>query len=135
MASATIPEFLSVEEYLSAEGDSFSKSEYIEGWIRAMVGSTIRDNLVKRNCLVLVSRLLKGLPSQPFDSDTKLRIRREGRTRFYYPDLQVVCESNPQSYVFQDSPVLVVEILSPSTRQVDLDEKMQAYLEIPTLQY
>jgi Uma2 family endonuclease len=55
--------------------------------------------------------------------------------RFYYPDLQVVCKSNEPTSVFQDQPVLIIEVLSPSTRRYDLDEKMAAYLTIASLEY
>jgi Uma2 family endonuclease len=54
--------------------------------------------------------------------------------RFYYPDAQVVCEINDPLMVYQDHPVLIIEVLSPSTRHIDLDEKMTAYLTIPSLQ-
>ncbi len=133
MAGAPNPEFVSVDEYLSAEERALTRNEYIDGWVRAMADASIRHNLIKINALVHLAQLLKGQRCQPYDSDTKLRIRRDGGTRFYYPDLQVVCDSNPQTSVFQDSPVMVVEVLSPSTRHCDLDEKMQAYLQIPTL--
>jgi len=134
MSSAERSEFVSVEEYLALEEHAFSKSEYIDGWVRTMSGATLRHNKVKTNCLVDLSIKLKGNPCQPFDSDTKVRIRRKGTSRFYYPDVQVVCESNAPTEVFQDLPVLIIEVLSPSTRRYDLDEKMQAYLQIPSLQ-
>ena len=43
-------------------------------------------------------------------------------------------ESNAPTEVFQDAPVLLVEVLSPSTRQYDLDEKLAAYLDISSLE-
>jgi Uma2 family endonuclease len=64
----------------------------------------------------------------------KVHINREGSKRFYYPDVQVVCQSNDPMSVFQDQPVLIIEVLSPSTRRYDLDEKMTAYLTIPSLE-
>lgn len=134
MSSAPAPEFVSVDEYLAAEDRSLTKSEYVDGWMRAMTGATIRHNLVKRNCLIQLARKLRGKPCQPFDSDTKLRIRNTAGTRFYYPDLQVVCDSNPQTEAYQDAAVLVIEVLSPSTRLYDFDEKMQAYLQMATLE-
>jgi Uma2 family endonuclease len=134
MSMVEVPEFVSVDDYLASEEIATTRSEYIEGWVRAMTGATNRHNRVKVNCLVHLSIALKGQRCQPFDSDTKVRIRRLGRTRFYYPDLQVVCESNAPTEVFQDTPVLIVEVLSPSTRQYDLDEKFAAYLEIPSLE-
>ena len=134
MSTAEIPDFVSVEDYLAYEEIATSRSEYIEGWVRAMTGATNRHNRVKGNCFYQLKRALNGQRCQPFVSDTKVRIRVLGRTRFYYPDLQVVCESNAPTEVYQDAPVLIVEVLSPSTRQYDLDEKLAAYLEIPSLE-
>lgn len=134
MSSAERPEYISVVDYLAAEERSLARSEYIEGWVRAMSGSTLRHNRVALNCLVGLANRLKGKPCQPFNSDTKVRIERDNGTRFYYPDAQVVCESNEPTSVYQDHPVLVVEVLSPSTRRYDLDEKMTAYLTIPALE-
>jgi Uma2 family endonuclease len=133
MAGTPNPEFVSVDEYLAAEERALTRNEYIDGWVRAMAGAGVRHNLVTLNCVFHLQRLLRGQNCKPFLSDMKLRIRRDGGTRFYYPDLQVVCDSNPQTAVFQDAPVMVVEVLSSSTRQYDLDEKMQAYLQITTL--
>lgn len=133
MSSAERPQFVAVEEYLAEEELAQTKSEYIDGWVRAMSGATLRHNKVKGNCFVALSIRLKGKPCQPFDSDTKVRIRRKAATRFYYPDVQVVCESNAPTEVFQDLPVLVIEVLSPSTRRYDLDEKLNAYLQIASL--
>jgi Uma2 family endonuclease len=134
MSSAEVPDFVTVDEYLAAEAASLSKSEYVDGWVRAMSGATLRHNRVAMNCGYRLMRALDGQKCQPFNSDTKLRIHRFGATRFYYPDLQVVCDSNPPTSVYQDSPVLIIEVLSPSTRRYDLDEKMNAHLQIPSLQ-
>ena len=134
MSSAEKPEYHTVEEYLALEEQAQTKSEYIDGWIRAKCGSTLRHNMVGGNCFVSLALLLKGKPCRPFNSDTKVHIDREGRRRFYYPDVQVVCQSNHPLSVFQDQPVLIIEVLSPSTRRYDLDEKMAAYLTIPSLE-
>jgi Uma2 family endonuclease len=45
----------------------------------------------------------------------------------------VVCRRNPDTDHFQDHPVIVVEVLSDSTRRIDLTEKREAYLTIGTL--
>lgn len=134
MSTAEKSEFVSIDDYLAAEATASTRSEYVDGWVRAMTGGTNRHNRVKMNCLVQLALTLKGKQCQPFDSDTKVRIRSQERTRFYYPDLQVVCDSTAPTEVYQDAPVLLVEVLSPSTRQVDLDEKLDAYLQIPSLE-
>ena len=135
MSSAEKLEFVSVENYLSTEEIARTKSEYIDGWVRAMTGATNRHNQVSGNCFLAIATALKGKPCQAYNPDTKLRIRTESKKRFYYPDLQVVCESNLPTETFQDRPVLVIEVLSPSTRLYDLDEKLTDYTQIPTLQY
>ncbi|MFO0939570.1 MAG: Uma2 family endonuclease [Pirellulales bacterium] len=134
MSTAPKSEFVTVEDYLLAEEKAHSRSEYIEGWVRAMSGGTVRHNQVKVNCTILFGIALKGKPCRPFDSDMMLRIRKQNGTRFYYPDLQVICESNAATERFQDLPVLIMEVLSPSTRQYDLDEKLNAYLKINSLE-
>ncbi len=68
-----------------------------------------------------------------FSSDTKIRIRSPFSTRFYYPDVSVICKPNPLTDTFQDDPVVIVEVLSPSTRRTDEGEKKDAYLTIPSL--
>ncbi|MFM2011904.1 MAG: hypothetical protein RLZZ396_688 [Planctomycetota bacterium] len=134
MSSADKLEHYSVEEYLQREATSLVKSEYVDGWIRAMTGASIRHNRVAGNCFLSLGSQLKGNPCTPFNSDTKLRIDRSHRKRLYYPDMQVVCESNDQLSVYQDHPVLIIEVLSPSTRAYDLHEKLDAYLSVPSLQ-
>ena len=134
MSSAEQPKYRSVEEYLAFEEHSLTNSEYIDGWIRTMTGATFRHVRVATNSLVALGVRLKNKPCMPLGSDMKLRIDREGTKRFYYPDVQVVCQPNAPSSVFQDQPVLIIEVLSPSTRRYDLDEKMTAYLTIPSLE-
>ena len=134
MNSAEKPDYYSDQEYLQFENQSLSKSEYIDGWIRAMTGASLRHNVVAGNCFLSLGNQLKGSPCRPYNSDTKLRIDQGKSKRYYYPDVQVVCRSNEPTSVFQDQPVLIIEVLSPSTRNYDLNEKLEAYLQIPSLE-
>lgn len=57
------------------------------------------------------------------------------RTRLgnaYYPDVMVVCGSAPDP-LYETDPVLVVEVLSPSTSSIDRREKAVPYAAAPTL--
>lgn len=76
---------------------------------------------------------LRGKACQPCDSDTKIRVRMPGHTRYYYPDASVVCQPNPESDSFEDQPRIVFEVLSRGTRRIDEGEKKDAYLTIPSL--
>lgn len=133
MGTGKLIQLFSVEEYLAAEADSPVKHEFLGGVILAMGGGSNRHNTVASNVLISLGGRLRTSPCQPFNSDTMIRIRLPGHTRFYYPDVSIVCRQNAPQEVFQDDPVVVVEVLSDSTRRVDLGEKQEAYLSIPAL--
>jgi Uma2 family endonuclease len=134
MSTAEQPNLVSLEDYLSAEETSESKSEYVNGWLRAMSGGSLAHSQIKTGVLGYLWQSLRGQACSPLDSDTKLRIRSGLSTKFYYSDAMVVCEDRLLNVNYQDHPVLVVEVLSKSTRTIDLDEKMSAYLGIDSLE-
>ncbi len=134
MSTAEQPEFVTVEDFLAAEESATTKSEFIDGWVRAISGGSARHSSVKMNCGTLLGLQLRGKQCRPYDSDMRLRIRHHEQTRFYYPDFQVVCEAHAPTAVYQNQPILIIEVLSPSTRAYDLDEKLNAYLSIPSLE-
>ncbi|MEI6178915.1 MAG: Uma2 family endonuclease [Verrucomicrobiota bacterium] len=127
------PAFVSIEDYLAGKEIGETKHEYLGGAIHAMASGTNDHAAVAANAVVALGSRLRGKPSRPFGSDTKVRIELPEHTRFYYPDVQVVCNRNPGNEQFQENPVVVIEVLSDSTRRTDLGEKRQAYLTIPSL--
>jgi len=133
MTAAEKWEIISVEAYLAAEEQAESRHEYVAGVVYAMAGARIRHNRIAGNVFASLHSKLRGNPCDAFNSDTKVRIQSQIGTRFYYPDAMVVCESNPEDFVFQDAPVIIVEVLSESTRRTDEGEKKDAYITIPSL--
>jgi len=127
------PDSISIEDYLAGEEVSDVKHEFLGGTVHAMAGATIRHNNIAGNCFAFLHGKLRGKSCQPYNSDTKVRIEFPDHTRFYYPDAMVVCKTNPESDHFQDNPVIIIEVLSDSTRRTDLGEKRDAYLAIPSL--
>ena len=134
MTPAQSHALVSVEDYLQAEEHSTVRHEYLGGVLHAMSGGRNVHNLVASNLLAaLWSRLGDG-PCLAYNSNTKVRIRAAHHTRFYYPDVSVVCKPNPPDHLYQDHPVLVAEVLSDSSRRVDSGEKLEAYCTIPSLE-
>ena len=126
-------DFISIDDYLAGEEVSGVKHEYLGGTVHAMAGATNQHNTIALDSLASLLIQLRGKPCQPFNSDTKVRIEYPDHTRFYYPDAMVVCQPNPGTDHFQDQPVVVIEVLSDSTRRADLVEKRDAYLTLPSL--
>ena len=109
------------------------KHEYVDGVVYAMVGATNAHNRIATNGTVALGTQLRGKSCQVFNSDTKVRIRLAHGTRFYYPDVSVVCRPNPLGDTFHDAPVAIIEVISESTRRTDEYEKREAYLSIDSL--
>ena len=133
MTALKQPDFISIADYLAGEEISDVKHEYLGGTDHAMAGATNQHNIVAVTILGILFGMLRGKSCQAFNSDTKIHIKFPDHTRFYYPDAMVVCEPNPASDHFQDQPVVIVEVLSDSTRRADLVEKRDAYLTLPSL--
>ncbi len=122
------------EEYLSLLETSPEKYEYIDGLLYAQAGSSLPHLRITRNISRLLANATQGGPCWAYSSDMKVRISRLGRTFYYFPDVVVVCTPHDDLKVGEQNPCLVVEVLSPSTRKVDLTYKMQDYLSLPSLQ-
>ena len=124
---------IGVQEYLEGELVSEIKHEYVAGVVYAMAGTRNQHNLIAGNAFAFLHGQLRGHRCNVFNSDTKIRLRTQIGTRFYYPDAMVVCDPNPRDDSFQDAPVTIIEVLSDSTRRTDEGEKKDAYLTIASL--
>lgn len=123
---------IAVEEFLAGERDSEIKHEYVDGQVFAMAGASLRHNLICANTSALLWNQLQGKPCYPVTSDMLVKVSDR---KFRYPDVQVICDNDPSDdeYV-RESPVLIVEVLSRSTRRQDKTEKREEYLALPSLQ-
>jgi Uma2 family endonuclease len=133
MSRASNRQPVSIEDYLASEMVSSVKHEYVGGAVYAMAGARNADNLIASNTLVAIGSRLGGTGCRAYNSDTKIRLRLPSQTRFYYPDVSVICRPNPQTDSFQDEPAAVVEVISDNTRRIDEGEKREGYCTIPSL--
>ena len=133
MSAALKWNLVSVDDYLAGELASPIKHEYLGGVVYAMAGARNLHNRIATNVLGTLHSRLRGQPCQPFNSDTKIRIRLPTQTRFYYPDASIVCRPNADDDSYQDEPALIAEVLSKRTRRIDEGEKKDASLSIPSL--
>lgn len=129
------PLYLSPEQYLLDENDNASgiRHEYVNGQAYAMVGASRGHNRIAGRFFLRLSTHLENSRCEVFQSDMKVGIQRKDDTRFYYPDLQVSCEEENDTY-YNTSPCLIVEVLSESTARKDRTEKLLAYQGISSLQ-
>lgn len=132
-ASRAADELMSVADYLEWEASQETRNEYVGGMVYAMAGSTLAHTAISTNVAVCLGAQLRGKACRPFGPDLKVRIQYPTHTRFYYPDCSVVCDVRFDQNHFADNPVVIIEVLSPSTRRTDESEKRDAYLQVPSL--
>jgi Uma2 family endonuclease len=126
---------VSEDEYLRLEAQSPIKHEYVYGEMFAMTGGTLRHNTITLNVAAALRSHLRDTPCRAFINDVWVRV--EKTHSYYYPDLLVSCARGAQTMdlngVTVEDPVLVIEVLSPTTEATDRREKLLAYRTIPSL--
>ncbi len=134
MATAALTRY-TPEEYLALERHAEFKSEYIDGRIVAMTGASAPHVTIVGNVSAELRARLRGGPCRAYASDMRLQIG--GGRRYTYPDVVVACGEQKFLDGVLDTltnPVLIVEVLSPSTEAYDRGEKSQHYRTIESLQ-
>jgi len=135
MALASADHHIFREEYLQGELASEIRHEYVAGNVYAMSGGTLNHQRIAGNFSYLVRKELSGKPCFPTGSDFKLHVPLgRGEEAFYYPDGMIICVPVPGNALFTDSPSVILEVLSPTTRRIDEVQKLRDYITIPTLQ-
>lgn len=121
----------SVEDYLDAEKISPVKHEFVEGEVYAMAGASDNHNRIVNELVTALSIHLRNSKCEPFSGDIKVQATRNV---YYYPDVIVTCEESPDSQYFRNFPILIIEVTSRSTSQIDRREKLLFYLQMPSVQ-
>jgi Uma2 family endonuclease len=122
------------EEYLALEREAEEKSEYFDGEIFAMSGGTGAHSLIASGVITALSNQLRGGSCRVYNSDMRIAIQSIGK--YTYPDVAVVCGQSIYRDESNDTlvnPVLIVEVLSPSTEAYDRGEKFRPYRAIESL--
>jgi Uma2 family endonuclease len=121
---------LSVEDYLESEKISPVKREYVEGEVYAMAGASDKHNLIAGDLYAFLVNHLRSSNCQPFFGAIKVRVTKNV---YYYPDVLVSCEENPENPHFRNQPILIIEVTSPSTKHIDRREKLLFYQQMPSV--
>lgn len=125
---------MTIEQYLEFENASEEKHEYYQGEVFAISGAKVTHNRIVMNALTSIGLFLRGKSCKPYGSD--LRIYIESNTLFTYPDISVFCDdvltrNNDEMNAL--NPVILIEVLSPSTKDYNRGGKFKLYRDIPTL--
>jgi Uma2 family endonuclease len=111
-----------------AEGRE-GRYEFAEGHIIMMVGASRRHGIIVMNLAALIKEQLDAsrwtvLPDFGLDL---------GPDTLRYPDIVIDRAGGGLNEQVATAPVLIIEVLSPSTSAIDLGDKAAEYLQIPSL--
>ena len=120
------------EEYLALEIKSDNKHEFYQGEIFAMTGGTFNHSLIAGNIFRHLANSLANTPCQPMNSDMRISTPAGLDT---YPDISIYC-GKPElidNNCTLLNPVVIFEVLSPTTRNYDRGGKFTLYRSITSL--
>jgi Uma2 family endonuclease len=142
MTDQPSPQVMTVEEFLDwartrPEGERW---ELIEGVpvpvrgpepVHAMAAESVRHARIKRRIDQALGDGIRarGLTCEPFSAGVKVRI---DATSAFEPDALVTCAAVPDGLLVPE-PVIVVEVLSASTRDRDFTVKLAGYAGLPSV--
>jgi Uma2 family endonuclease len=122
---------LSLLQFMAWEAEQEGRHEFHRGEVFAMVGGRRGHSRIIANLVRHLGNHLDGTPCQVFSEGMKVQI---GNDTILYPDVFVTCD---QRFRFDEQvitePVLVIEVLSPTTQGYDRSAKFAFYRRIRTL--
>jgi Uma2 family endonuclease len=133
--SALPKSVLTSTNYLAIERAAERKSEFFDGEMFAMAGTTKNHARIVMNLSRELSSALKGRKCEPFATDLRVKVQANGL--YTYPDLLVVCGEQHFEDEHLDTllnPTLLIEVLSDSTEHYDRVKKFDLYRALPSLQ-
>ncbi len=132
--SARLDPKYTLEEYFDLERSSEEKYEFFDGRVFAMGGVSPEHSQIESNLNVILRLGLRDRGCRVFTSN--LRIKVPALPPYRYPDLSVVCDRPEYEEVgglmMLVNPVVLIEVLSPTTEAFDRGDKFTYYKSIPS---
>ncbi|NEP81593.1 MAG: Uma2 family endonuclease [Okeania sp. SIO3B3] len=124
---------MTAEEYLEWEAKQEFRHEYVDGEILAMTENNILYNDIVLNLFTALHSFVRQKGCRVNVLDAKVKDAKN--SRYFYPDLVISCNADDlKSRDFIQNPSVIIEVLSPSTKGYDRDDKFKYYRQISSLQ-
>ena len=129
---ASLPEspLLTEEQYLEIERAAETKSEFHDGRMYAMAGGSFNHAVLSGS---IYASLRNQIPPGCRALTADLRIKIVAANIYTYADCSVICGEPQLSEDNALNPLLIAEVLSPSTEGYDHGKKFELYRTIESL--
>ena len=128
--SNTAEKLMSVAEFLAWEREQPERYEYAGGVVTMMTGASLAHVTITMNIAFALRQSLRGRGCRPFTNDAK--VLAGGSVR--YPDITVTCTPLDGKDDIVPDPIVVIEVISPSTEREDRGRKKFDYFATPSIQ-
>ncbi len=132
--SQTAQRKLTPEQYLAMERRAEQRSEYFNGETFLLAGASRAHNRISTNIVAALDGLLADRDCDVYAGDMRVLVSRTGL--FTYPDIVVACGKQEFSDSLDDvllNPVVIFEVLSPTTEAYDRGRKFEHYQQVESL--
>ena len=136
--------YMTVEQYLALDESSDAKYEYLDGYVFMLrppssayddqivldlAGGSVAHAAICARMALVLGNALADSPCMVYTSDARMMLAER---QYFYPDVTVAC--GEQAGTMLTNPVVVIEVLSPTTEKRDRGAKFNAYKTLPSLQ-
>jgi Uma2 family endonuclease len=126
-------QYMTREEFLDFQEQSFTPFEFVNGIIRPMSGPSVAHCLITQNIHRVLDARLRGGPCHSFCTGGEINLTLGDDEIVYHPDVYVSCDRSVWDPRWIPNPKFVVEVLSPSTQDIDSREKAVNYRRVDSL--
>src|SRR5947209_6553975 len=120
---------MSLDEFLAWEREQPDRHEFDGFIVTAMTGASLPHVTITLNIAFALRQALRGTGCRPFANDAK--VIAAGSVR--YPDISVTCSPIGGQDDIVPEPVVIIEVISPTTERVDRGQKKFEYFEAPSI--
>lgn len=133
--SAEPRHYFTLEEYFALEHTGDARYEYWDGDIICMSGGSRWHSRISGSVFFSIRNQLSGRKCETFTADQP--VKSPTLYPYRYPDVSVVCgKAEFETMRGIDAllnPILIVEVMSPTSEKRDREEKLKLYQAIPSL--
>ena len=138
------PVYMPVEQYLALDEATDGKYEYLDGLVFMlrppssayaenalvdMAGGSVAHAALCARIATLVNVAVGDSPCMAYSSDARMKLAEK---QYLYPDVIISCGQEAGSML--TNPIVVIEVLSPTTEKRDRGAKFKAYQALPSVQ-
>jgi Uma2 family endonuclease len=128
----TLEKPMTVEAYLELEEQSEIRHEFVDGQMLAMAGETGEHEDIVFNIVTALRPIAQAKGCRLRSPSVKLRVSGQ---RYRYPDVYIVRSPRGNDPRLEENPCCIIEVISPSTVEMDRITKLDEYMSIPSLQH